>query len=250
MHLKILGSSSFGNSYILENESEALLIECGVKFSEVKKAVDFNISKINGCIVSHSHLDHCKYMNQVLDACIPVFISEGAFQGLVDGRKIKSQHRPNFMAHECGFDMGGFYIIPFDVKHDAPEPLGFLIHHNECGNLLFMTDSYYVEYTFPGLHNIMIEANYDIDILNRNVENGSLPSLVRNRVTQSHMSISTLKELLQANDLSDVNNVVLLHLSDGNSNAAAFKNAIEEVSGKNVVIAEKGLVVDFNKISF
>ena len=37
MKLRVLGSGSSGNCYILENEAEALIIEAGVPFMEVKK---------------------------------------------------------------------------------------------------------------------------------------------------------------------------------------------------------------------
>lgn len=56
MKLKVLGSSSSGNCYILENDAEALIIEAGVSFKEVKVALDFNIRKIQGVVVSHQHL--------------------------------------------------------------------------------------------------------------------------------------------------------------------------------------------------
>lgn len=56
MKLKVLGSSSKGNSYILEAENEALILEAGINFNEVKKALDFNISKIRGVCISHEHL--------------------------------------------------------------------------------------------------------------------------------------------------------------------------------------------------
>ncbi len=56
MKLKVLGSGSSGNCYILHNETEALIIEAGFPFMEVKKALDFNISKIQGVVISHEHL--------------------------------------------------------------------------------------------------------------------------------------------------------------------------------------------------
>lgn len=46
MMLKVLGSSSKGNCYILENESEALILEAGIKFQDVKKALNWNIAKV------------------------------------------------------------------------------------------------------------------------------------------------------------------------------------------------------------
>jgi len=56
MELIVLGSSSKGNCYLLRNGNEVLIIECGIKFSEIKKMLNFNIKKIAGCVVSHSHL--------------------------------------------------------------------------------------------------------------------------------------------------------------------------------------------------
>ena len=53
--LKCLGSSSNGNGYILENENEALLIECGCGLMDCKKAMNFKTSKIVGALVSHEH---------------------------------------------------------------------------------------------------------------------------------------------------------------------------------------------------
>ena len=75
--------------------------------------------------------------------------------------------------------------MPFDVKHDVAEPLGFLIEHEECGLVLFLTDSYYSEYTFPGLNNIIVEANYDQRILDQRLANGEDPKFLRDRVIVS-----------------------------------------------------------------
>ena len=40
MVLKVLGSSSSGNSYILDDGNEALIIEAGIKLLDVKKLWD------------------------------------------------------------------------------------------------------------------------------------------------------------------------------------------------------------------
>ena len=62
MILRILGSSSSGNCYLLENETECLMIECGIPIKEVKKAMNFNMRKIVGCIASHRHNDHIRHL--------------------------------------------------------------------------------------------------------------------------------------------------------------------------------------------
>lgn len=56
MILKCLGSSSSGNCYVLDSGKEALIIEAGIDFKSVKVALDFNIRKIVGVVISHSHL--------------------------------------------------------------------------------------------------------------------------------------------------------------------------------------------------
>ena len=93
----------------------------------------------------------------------------------------------------------------------------------------------------------MIECNYSLDILN---ENGTIPNIVRNRTIKSHMSYDTCKETLLANDLSIVNNIVLIHLSDNNSDAERFRKGIEEATGKTTFVAKKGLKIEFNKTPF
>jgi len=45
-----------------------------------------------------------------------------------------------------------------------------------------------------------------------------------------------VKKFLQANDLSRVQEIWLLHLSDGNSNSERFKREVKEISGKPVYI--------------
>lgn len=57
MMLCVMNSGSDGNGYALIGENETLLIEAGCKPLEMKKCLNFNISNIVGCIVSHSHLD-------------------------------------------------------------------------------------------------------------------------------------------------------------------------------------------------
>jgi len=47
-----------------------------------------------------------------------------------------------------------------------------------------------------------------------------------------------------------VNNIVLIHLSDGNSDEAFFKDETERITGKNVTVARAGIVLDFNKTPF
>jgi phosphoribosyl 1,2-cyclic phosphodiesterase len=247
MKLKIINSNSQGNAYILENDGEALLIECGVQFDKIKKALNFQLKKVVGCLITHEHQDHCKSVKEVMTAGINVYASYGTHGAM----KTEGHHRARFLHMDAAMAIGEFRVKSFHVKHDAAEPAGFLISHPECGIVLFLTDSYYSEYTFTGLNNIIVEANYCQSILDKRVQDGMNPKFLRDRVITSHMSLATCKDLLQANDLSQVNNIVLIHLSDGNSDAVRFQQEVQQVTGKRVHVAGAGMVIEnFNKKPF
>lgn len=246
MELKILGSSSSGNCYLFDNGKEALMVECGVPFHKVKVAMDFDLSRIVGCFVSHEHGDHAQSVAKVLESRIPLAMSRGTAQALQlpDNSQVKRMEALKIRR------FGDFMVMPFDVKHDAAEPFGYLIKHPEMGTTLFATDTYYLEHKFSGLNNILIECNYDINILDANIAAGLFPAALRNRTVKSHMNIETCLEALEANDLSQVNNIVLIHLSASNSNAKEFQRRVEQKTGKNVIVAQKDMTIDFNKTPF
>jgi len=249
MRLKIIGSNSAGNAYILEshNGTEALMIECGVRFDRIKKALDFNFTKVVGCLVSHEHQDHCKSVAHVLAAGIKVYASFGTHKAMqTDGSHAAVNLVPGMQT-----SIGRFKVLPFDSKHDCAEPIGFLINHPECGTVLFLTDSVYSPYYFKGLNNVIVEANYCQQILDARMIRKDSPAFLRDRVLTSHLSIENCKSLLRANDLTAVNNIVLIHLSDSNSNAARFKQEVEHVTGKTVHVADAGMTIeDFNVTPF
>ena len=246
MELKVLGSSSKGNCYLLDNGKEALMIECGIAFKNVQKAVDFDINRIAGCIISHEHGDHAKHVGKCLDARIPCYMSAGTRNAL----GLASHPLAHAMDEQVLNVIGNFGVMPFSTEHDAAQPFGFLIRHHETGTVLFATDTYYLQYTFDGLNNIMIECNYRQDILDANVEAGTIPAKLRARTMKSHCSFDTCKEILLANDLTQVHNIVLIHLSDGNSNANEFKDGIQEATCKFVSVATPGMKINFNKSPF
>lgn len=247
MELKILGSSSKGNCYLLDNGTDCLMIECGIAFKDVQKAVNFDISRIAGVLVSHEHGDHAKHVKKCLEARILCYMSQGTKEAL----KLPDDGLTRTMKELEVQSIGGFKVQPFNIQHDAREPFGFLIYHHECGKVLFATDTHYLHYTFQGLNNILIECNYRQDILDANVESGKLPMALRERTIKSHCSFDTCKEALVANDLSKVNNIVLIHLSDGNSNEKEFKQGIFEATGKTVHVAQSGMTIkNFNVSPF
>jgi phosphoribosyl 1,2-cyclic phosphodiesterase len=246
MKLHVLGSSSSGNCYLFQSEKtgEVLAVEAGVKFNKVKKVLDFNLNSIVGCIVSHEHGDHAKCVGDFINAFIPCYMSQGTKHAL----GFSSSYWAKGLLPFEQVVINGFRVIPFPVQHDAAEPYGYLIRHEECGTVLFATDTYFLKYKFPGLNNVMLECNYSKEILDANFTAGRIDKKRYERTIKSHMSYDNCLLTLQANDLSQVCNILLLHLSDNNSNATEFIHGIERLYPEiEITAATNGLSLTFNK---
>jgi len=246
MRLHVLASGSSGNGYILYNDREALVIECGVPYQSCLKVLKFQRGRIVGALISHEHGDHAKYVEQYLEAAVPVYASEGTVSQL----SFKKKRRPEVVVANSVFCVGRFLVLPFDTQHDCKQPFGFLIRHPEMGQAVFATDTYFLKNRFADLSHVMIECNYDDGIIDGNVKSGLVHPAVRDRVNQSHMSLETCIKTLKANDLSKVNNIVLLHLSSKNSDPDMFRRAVEAETGKLVTVARKGVDIPFDKEVF
>nr|WP_312986102.1 MBL fold metallo-hydrolase [Clostridioides sp.] len=236
MKIKVLGSSSKGNCYLLQVKKETLILECGINYKQILKGLNYDLESVVGCLVTHEHKDHSKAIKELTENGIDVFTSKGTLEKL----DIKN-HRTKIIESERSFKIGEFKILPFKAEHDAAEPLGFLIQHKEIGKLLFLTDSYYCEYKFKGLNHILIECNYSKDILDRNIKNGVIKVFLRNRIVKSHFELNNMIDFLKCNNLKNLKTLTLIHLSADNSDKDLFKKEVERNIGMPVNIAKTGI---------
>lgn len=241
MRLNVLGSDSNGNCYVLQTDKEALIIEAGVRFSEVKKVLKWQLSKVVGAVITHEHNDHAKYIKDFVSNGITVLALPSVFKAKgIDSLSFRKEIEPMH-----GYIVGGFKVFAMPVCHDVP-CVGFIIEHEDMGRMLFVTDTMMLEYRVPGLNHIMLEANYAEDILDAKIEAGSVPLSMKPRLIHSHMEIETTKGILRANDLSVVNEIILIHLSNGNSDERRFIREVQETSGKPVYAAVAGLELNLS----
>ena len=145
-------------------------------------------------------------------------------------------HRVHIIKARQQFQLGTFTVLPFELNHDVFN-LGFLLANQEGEKLLYASDTSYIRYRFHGLTHIMIETNYSLDILRTNVANGSVEPVLKNRILKSHFSLENVKKFLLANDLSRVQEIWLLHLSEQNSCEKRFKEEVQKITGKPTYIA-------------
>lgn len=231
IEITALASSSKGNCYRVTDGSTTLLLECGIRYKDIQKGFNFKMSEVAGCLVTHEHGDHTKSIHDVLKAGIDVYGSKGTLETLGI-----THHRIKPVRSKEQFQIGTWTVLPFDVQHDVSEPLGFLLVNQLGEKLLFATDTYYIKYRFKGLTHLMIECNYSMDILNENIANGSVSPVMKKRLLKSHFSLENMKDFLKANDLSKIQEIWLLHLSDSNSNEELFKSEVQKLTGKLVYV--------------
>lgn len=235
IEITVLASGSRGNCYHITDGSTPLLLECGIGINNILRNLKFGVSRLAGCLVSHGHKDHAKAVKDLMKFGIDIYLSQGTadeISGLDPWR-----HRLHIIKARQQFRIGTWKILPFETQHDAAEPLGFLLANQSGEKLLYATDTYYIRYMFKELTHIMVECNYAADILRSNVEAGLIEPALKDRILKSHFSLEHVKDFLRANDLSKVQEIWLLHLSDGNSDAERFKREIQELTGKPVYVA-------------
>lgn len=232
MEIKVIGSGSSGNAYRISDSETSLLLDAGLPIKVIKQALDFRVRDISGCLITHSHGDHSKAAGDLAKAGIDIYTSKGT----IDACRLAG-HRIKAIAALREFTVGTFTVLPFDVQHDAPESLGFLLQSRASGEkLLYFTDTYYIKYKFKGLTHIMGECNYSMDIVEQSVRHGYIPPELVPRLVKSHMSIEHFIDLLKANDLRQVKQIYLLHLSNNNSDAERFKAAVQKATGTEVYV--------------
>lgn len=233
--LIVLATGSKGNGYILTNGEDTLLIEAGARYKEMLAGLDYKIETVNGMIVSHEHKDHSKYIEQYLTKGLLVHMPRSMKNNL------DLSYVYNAISVDIGvtYELGNFTIKPFELVHSV-DCLGYYIYHKDLGKMLFITDTEYVKYRFNKLeiNHIVVEANYSKELLNRGKVNS-------NHVLKGHMEINTTTNFLKENDTDSLKNVVLVHLSDSNSDEKLFYELTTKVvhEGVRVTIASAGLSV-------
>ncbi len=245
MKLRCCGTGSSGNCYaLISPDGEILLIECGVKrWSDILKMINYRISDVSGCILSHSHKDHCINIGEVAGAGVPTYTNDETAEhiNIVSGELLTG------LPEKKEKGISSFRVTPFYVPHDKTPNYAFLIKHEECGTLLYATDFSYLPFTFKNLriNHFLIECNH----LDNAPEQDSFKY---EHSIRGHSSLSTVKEIIRVNKTVSLRTITLCHLSEGWGDSEVMQREIQEVAGDDVLvqIANSGLEVDLDLCPF
>lgn len=236
MDIRVLGSGSSGNAYMISDGKTTLLVECGLPWKALQQALQYRVTSLDACLLTHEHMDHAKSAQHLADYGIKVYMSEGTKQALNAQEHNFRTFFAQVLWRYLSISIGSLIVSPFHTIHDAAEPVGFLIQSKKTREkLVFVTDSAYCPYRFTGIDYWMIEVNYVKSSLDANTVSGSVNLSRRQRTVQSHMSLETAVEMLRSSNASMAKAIYCVHLSDKNSNEEVIKRVMVESFGVPVV---------------
>lgn len=142
--------------------------------------------------------------------------------------------------------VGGFKIQAIPLFHSV-ENYGFVIEHEDCGKIIFATDTYQIPYRFKNARHFFIEANNDFDLMVDNLCDNEFSRSHNN----DHMELSDTIEFLKENYSSDLQSVTLIHLSQTNIDAEkAVQRVKDELGFANVKFSQGGQEIELLKSEF
>ncbi len=218
-------SSSKGNLYVLVSGDHRLLIECGLPWQHLQEALDFDVSGLDGCLLSHSHGDHSRSARQVMAAGVDLYASVETHREIISNR---AHHRYHCLEPKVPVDVGPWRVLPFETVHDAEGSLGFLIGAPDGDLCLFATDTAFVPVRADACTHIAVECNWSEPLL---AASGAHPDL-KARAVRNHMSLERVIEMLKVSDLSLLREIHLLHISETHGDPKVFAPTVRAVTAK------------------
>lgn len=226
MRLCSIASGSSGNCIYVGSNNTHLLVDTGISKKRIEDSLaelELKGEEVSGIFITHEHIDHIQGLGVFSRKYeVPIYASKGTIAGIKACKSIGQM--PEGLLHDIAknemFEIGDLKVKPFEISHDANEPTGFRIEHDDkaiaVATDLGTYDDYIVE-NLKGLDAVLLEANHDTHM----VEVGPYPYPLKQRVLgkRGHLS-NELSGRLLCDILHDNLKCILLgHLSKENNYA-------------------------------
>ena len=238
-------SGSSGNCYYVGKQDEGVLVDAGISALQIVKGLaqnDLPLSSIKAILVTHDHIDHVKGLEVLTkNNPIPIYAHSDCLEGLLEGKATKGIDPILFNAVEPyqPFEICGINIEAYPVMHDGRGAMGYCFEY-EGHTLTIATDigmlDNIVKERIRRADNIVIEANYDVEML----EKGSYPYVLKQRISGpfGHLSNIESARFLAEMYHPQIKNIMLCHLSENNNTPErAMQCLFQQFSKKHVHLA-------------
>lgn len=205
-----LASSSTGNLNLLSDGETTIMLDCGLPWRKACEIVGHDRIGSIPILITHEHRDHCKGIldKQCRNDIYMLHATKTALNLTGYNHKI--------IEHAKTYTAGTLRFVPFQLVHDVP-CVGYLIVGQDGERAAYITDTAYVPNKLPPLSLLAVECNYCEEVFERNLREGLIDTNRAQRIKMTHFGMENVIEFLNANDLSKLREIHLLHLSDDNS---------------------------------
>ncbi len=253
MELKVIGTGSSGNAYLLQQGEDSLLLDAGLRWQTILAALPRGLRGVKACLVTHEHKDHSKAVDELLRRGVKVVMSGGTWNALETDyvkRCLTIFNWPKVVTAGEAIFFPPFTIVAAQAAHDAAEPLAYLIRHEGTKEtILYATDTYVLPNRYPGINHWLVECNYTMAKAEELLDDPAKAPLY-DRLMNSHMSLERLVEALKANDLSRTRTIVLIHISNERGDSPLMQDTVQRVTGVRTIAACNGMEIKLGSCPF
>lgn len=229
MRVCTLASSSKGNCTVVWNESQTILIDCGIARTRVEEeltTLGIDPHTIDALLITHEHSDHICGAKMLLKKYpnIKVFVYQPAYDMLLSKLEISEDRVLPFS--NAGFMIGQFRVESFPLYHDAVACVGYSIFEGDQ-KMSILTDSGVITkdllMRLYGSKLVILESNYEESMLWSNPE---YPLPLKQRIDGKFGHLSNVWASHAVADLvvHGVKQLVLAHLSEKNNTPELAKS--------------------------
>jgi phosphoribosyl 1,2-cyclic phosphodiesterase len=231
-----LASGSSGNCLVAEAGGTLVMLDCGLSLTETERRLEragLAPSQVSAILVTHEHGDHADGVFDFAAAHrVTVYLTHGTLAAMrAEGKVVEGVKVSPITAREA-FAVDAIHVRPFTVPHDAREPVQFVLSDGDA-RLGVITDvgipTVYVQKILSGLDALVLECNYDRDLL----WSGAYPKWLKERIAGpfGHLDNRDSERLLGAIDRSRLKHVIAAHLSQQNNRPGLARDALARAMG-------------------
>lgn len=234
MQIDVLSSSSRGNAYLISDGETTLLLDAGIAYRELQEKSGFKVNEAAACLISHEHSDHSKAAKDLLNAAMDIYAPAQTLTAL----GIAGHHRAHAAEPEKVIAVKTFKIMPISLFHDCA-CYGYMVYSEKTRErLFFATDTYKIVVNPSKVDYLIVEINYQKEVVNSLVNEGIIEQGIRARLLYSHFEYSNAVAWLRRIDKSRLKRIYVAHLSNQNCNADEVKRGVIAATGIPTTICE------------